>query len=70
MALLRFEEAIAQDLKSAKAWAGKGTALQQLERYEEALAAYDRALELDPEDEIVKRWRETCLRRVHWSGAR
>ncbi len=64
MALLRFEQALAQDERSAKAWTGKGTALQQLERYEEALAAYDRALELDPADEIAKRWRETCLRHL------
>jgi tetratricopeptide (TPR) repeat protein len=64
MALLRYEEALGQDPKSAKAWTGKGTSLQQLERYEEALAAYDRALELDPDDELAKRWRETCLRHV------
>lgn len=64
MALLRYEEALAQDPRSAKAWTGKGTSLQQLERYEEALAAYDRALELDPADELAKRWRETCLRHV------
>jgi len=65
MALLRYDEAVAQDPKSAKAWTGKGTALQQLERYEDALAAYDRALELDPGDEIAQRWRETCLRHLH-----
>ncbi len=64
MALLRYDEALEQDPKSAKAWTGKGTALQQLERYDEALAAYDRALELDPDDEIAERWRETCLRHV------
>lgn len=64
MALLRYEEAVAQDPRSARAWTGKGTALQQLERYEDALAAYDRALELNPGDEIAQRWRETCLRHV------
>jgi tetratricopeptide (TPR) repeat protein len=64
MALLRYEEAAAQDPRSAKAWTGKGTALQQLERYEEALAAYDRAIELDPGDEVPRRWRETCLRHL------
>ncbi len=64
MALLRYEEAAAQDPRSAKAWTGKGTALQQLERYEEALAAYDRAIELDPGDEVARRWRETCLRHL------
>jgi len=68
MALLRFEQALDQDPKSSKAWTGKGTALQQLERYEDALAAYERALELDPGDEIAKRWRETCLRHLRRSG--
>ena len=69
MALLRYEQALAQDPKSAAAWTGKGTALQQLERYEQALAAYDRALELHPGDELANRWRETCLRHLHRSGA-
>ena len=69
MALLRYEQALEQDPRSAKAWTGKGTALQQLERYEEALAAYDRALQLDPQDEIAKRWRETCLRHLEDGGS-
>jgi tetratricopeptide (TPR) repeat protein len=68
MALLRYEQALAQDERSAKAWTGKGTALQQLERYEDALAAYDHALELAPDDEIAKRWRETCLRHLTRGG--
>ena len=69
MALLRYEQALDQDPKSAAAWTGKGTALQQLERYEEALAAYDRALELHPGDELAARWRETCLRHLRRSGS-
>ncbi len=68
MALLRYEQALGRDPRSAKAWTGKGTALQQLDRYEEALAAYDRALALDPEDEIARRWRETCLRHLGLGG--
>ncbi len=70
MALLRYEQALEQDPKSAKGWTGKGTALQHLERYEEALAAYDRALEIDPEDAIAARWRETCLRHLSKEGSR
>ena len=69
LALLRYEQALAQDPKSAAAWTGKGTALQQLERYDEALAAYDRALELDPGNELARRWRETCLRHLPQRGA-
>ena len=68
MALLRYEQALGQDPGSAKAWTGKGTALQQLERYDEAVAAYDRALELDPHDEIARRWRETCVRHLSQGG--
>ena len=70
MALLRYGQALDQDPRSAKAWTGKGTALQQLERYEAALAADDRALERAPEDEIAKRWRETCLRHLPHGGER
>ena len=69
MALLRFEQAIAQDPRSSDAWRGKGTALQQLERFEDALEAYDRALELDPADDLAKRWRETCLRHLDREGS-
>ncbi len=68
MALLRYQQALDQDPKSLAAWTGKGTALQQLERYEEALAAYDRALELRPGDELATRWRETCLRHLQRGG--
>lgn len=69
MALLRYEQALAKDPRSAKGWTGKGTALQQLERYPEAIAAYDWALELNPEDELAKRWRESCLRHLPRDGA-
>jgi tetratricopeptide (TPR) repeat protein len=64
MALLRYRQAVDRDPRSADGWTGIGTALQQLERYEEALKAYDRALELNPEHEMAKRWRETCLRHL------
>ena len=70
MALLRYGQALDHDPRSAKAWTGKGTALQQLERYEEALAAYDRALEVDPANELARRWRETCLRHLPGGGER
>jgi superkiller protein 3 len=64
MALLRYEQAIQQEEKSADAWAGKGVALQQLERYREALEAYDRALSLQPEHGLAQQWRATCLRHL------
>jgi tetratricopeptide (TPR) repeat protein len=38
--------------------------LQQLERYREALEAYDRALSLQPEHGLAQQWRVTCLRHL------
>ncbi len=64
MALLRYEQAIEQDDRNADAWTGKGVSLQQLERYREALAAYDRALSLQPGHELATKWRATCLRHL------
>ena len=68
MALLRYQQAVDREPRSADAWTGKGTSLQQLERYEEALEAYDRALELAPDHELAKRWRDTCLRHLKREG--
>ena len=64
MALLRYEQALAQDDRSADAWTGKGVALQQLERYHDALEAYDRALMLDPNHALAQKWRATCVRHL------
>ncbi len=35
---------------ATKSWIKKGLMLQYLDRYEEALQAYDRAIELNPND--------------------
>jgi len=64
MGLLRYEQAIERDPRNADAWTGKGVALQQLERFREALEAYDRALSLKPNHELARKWRETCTRHV------
>ncbi len=64
MGLLRYEQAIERDPRNADAWTGKGVALQQLERFREALEAYDRALSLKPNHELARKWRETCARHV------
>jgi len=64
MGLLRYEQAIKREPRNADAWTGKGVALQQLERFREALEAYDRALSLKPSHELARKWRETCARHV------
>ena len=64
MGLLRYEQAIERDPRNADAWTGKGVALQQLERFREALEAYDRALALKPNHELARKWRETCVRHI------
>lgn len=46
-ALDHYEQAIALGLNSAQVWCGKGKALQQLARYQEAVESYKKALELD-----------------------
>jgi tetratricopeptide (TPR) repeat protein len=47
-ALAAFEQAIQLDATSARAYTGKGDALNNLKRLEEALAAYDQAIACDP----------------------
>src|SRR3989449_813850 len=64
MGLLRYEQAIERELRNADAWTGKGVALQQLERFRDALEAYDRALSLKPDHDLARKWRETCARHV------
>ena len=64
MALKRYREAAEREPGNADAWTGQGVALQYLERYEEALPAYDRALEIDPRHEKARKWRQTCLRHL------
>src|SRR2546428_144023 len=64
MGLLRYEQAIQRDPRNADAWTGKGVALQQLERFREALEAYDHALSLKPNHELARKWRETCARHI------
>jgi len=45
---------IEMDPENQMAWTGKGLALSRLRRYSEAIAAYDKALLLNPSDEERK----------------
>jgi tetratricopeptide (TPR) repeat protein len=68
MALMRYDQALQKDPRSADAWTGKGIALQYLEKYTEALAAYDTALEIRPGHDLATKWRETCRKRLEGGG--
>jgi len=68
MALVRYDQALDKGERNADAWAGRGIALQQLERYGEALSAYDHALALKPDHELAQRGRASCLRRLESEG--
>lgn len=52
------------DPSYAPAWASKGLALIYLKRYDEALAALDRALALDPNDAFAWAAKGTVLRNL------
>jgi tetratricopeptide (TPR) repeat protein len=70
MALVRYEQALQKGERNADAWTGKGIALQQLERYREALDAYNRALSLRPDHALAQKWRTTVVRHLESEGAR
>jgi tetratricopeptide (TPR) repeat protein len=59
-----FGEIIAMTPGLASAYVGRGTALQQDEQYEAALADLNRALELDPKNADAYRRRGICHRRL------
>jgi Flp pilus assembly protein TadD len=48
-ALAKIEEALKLDSKNADAWAAKGFTLAKLERDNEAIVAFEKAIELRPE---------------------
>ena len=68
MAIVRYDQAIEKDPRSADAWTGKGIALQYQEKYDEALACYDRALAIHPGHDLATKWRETCAKRLEGGG--
>ena len=64
LAMVRFDQILATNPASADAWTGRGIALQQQEKYAEALACYDKAIALRPKHELATRWRQACLKRM------
>ena len=45
----------------SRSWLNRGYCLVRLERYSEAVAAFDRCLELDPESTTAQGWRKKAL---------
>ncbi len=43
-------------------WNNKGNALYKLEKYEEAIKCYDKALEIDPENPVAEKNRKAALK--------
>lgn len=60
-AVARYREALALDAGFADAWEGLSMALADLERWDEAIAAAGRVVELTPEEQLAY----TNLSRIH-----
>lgn len=65
-ALAHYNRALADDPTLSEAWYARGDLLSQLDRYEEAIASYDRALALHDDDDIknARDW-VICLMQYH-----
>ena len=53
-ATMRFENATVSDPTYASAWNNVAIGYEQLNRFEDARRAYEKALELDPKNEFIK----------------
>ena len=60
-ALALYRNAVEMTSDNAEAWSGMGTALYLLDRADEALRSFDRALALDPTLELARHNREAIL---------
>jgi predicted O-linked N-acetylglucosamine transferase (SPINDLY family) len=61
--------ALSADPKDAGAWHALGNALHGLKRYEAAIACYDKALEIVPENKAIWSDRTASIRAIRKSGA-
>jgi Flp pilus assembly protein TadD len=61
-ALSKFEKATESDPALAAAWSDKGCALGRLGKRDAALEAFNKALEIAPDNRLAREGRELCLR--------
>lgn len=65
-ALAHYDRTLADDPTLGEAWHARGDLLSQLDRYEEAIASYDCALQLNADDDVRKARDWTlCLMQYH-----
>jgi tetratricopeptide (TPR) repeat protein len=62
-ALMSYEHSLQHRIDDAQVWRNRGNALVELERYLEALNSYDRALAINPQDEIAQQGRKLAAQR-------
>jgi tetratricopeptide (TPR) repeat protein len=65
-ALHSYEQSLWNNPEDAIAWRNRGTALVELAHYPEAITAYDRALQIQPDDQVARQARRQALQQ---SGA-
>ncbi len=46
-------------------WNAKGKTLLGLKKYREALVCFNKALEIDPNSEEAKKYKELCIREIY-----
>ena len=60
-ALIQIDKVLKLNPKNAIAWKHKGTTLENLDRYKEAINAYNKAIEINPNDQVAKTKRDELM---------
>ena len=60
-ALIQIDKVLKLNPKNAIAWKHKGTTLENLDRYKEAINAYNKAIEINPNDQVAKTKRDELI---------
>jgi Flp pilus assembly protein TadD len=63
-ALVALEQAIKLERNSPEAWMTQGQALMNLQRYDDALAGIDKALQLQPNDAATLKLRQQLVKNM------